>query len=260
RKLLVYRHGVEPDDLIVASEPYGKWVAEVTGAKFMPYDIDRTLNQSKGQNVRNMPYILFENIIPEFRRFLRTRVTIFGAESTGKTTLASKLARAYGCKWLFEWARPYLENTVNEITVDSMSDIWQGQAALQMHGITLGNKPLLLQDTDLYSTIGYWDLPHWREHLGPIPAGLRSDAEAIKSDLYLITPSNIPFEPDPLRYGGNVREANDEYWIGVCETNGLNYAVLPSNAIDTRMRAADRLIEPIVAHNLNKISYDRGGL
>ena len=67
------------------------------------------------------------------------------------------------------------------------------------------------------------------------PKGLVTDATILKSDLYLITQSNIPFEQDPLRYGGDRRESKDEYWIGLCEGYDLNYRVVkPITVIGTR--------------------------
>lgn len=259
-KGILINYGVTSDTIIVASEPYGQKLAEIMGAKFMPYDIDRCLNSVKATQVREHPYAYFDQIIPEFQQYLSTRVTIFGAESTGKTTLAKKLSVQYGCPGLFEWARPYLEHTVNEITADSMETIWRGQYALQRQGGIINHKPILIQDTDLYSTIGYWELPHWRKELGPVPPDLIRDAKALQSDLYLITPSNIPFEADPLRYGGDHREGSDAYWVRVCENYGLPYFLLSKDDPFERALEAIKLINRKMDSKLAQIAYDRHGL
>lgn len=245
--------------VIVSSEPYGKKLADLMGAKFMPYDIDRQLNPVKATEIREDPAKHFNQILPEFRRHLQTKVTIFGAESTGKTTLAKELARAYKCPWTFEYARPYLENTVNEITISSMKDIWSGQAALQKQASLLPSS-LVIQDTDLYSTVGYWELPHWEETLGRCPEDLYGDAKDLRSDLYIVCPSNIPFEQDPLRYGGDHREGSDAYWIGVCERYGLPYFVLQSPEKIGRAGEAIDLINAKRRAKLAGLTYDRHGL
>jgi hypothetical protein len=68
------------------------------------------------------------------------------------------------------------------------------------------------------------------------------DALDNKSDLYLIAPSNIPFEADPLRYGDGERESSDQFWIDLCEDYGLNYKVLTSsNRGDRILEAADHV-------------------
>lgn len=259
KTILVEYVEVKPGDYIVASEPYGKQVAEITGATFFPYDIDRTINPAKATEVRERPWTNFSWILPEFQPQLRTVVTIFGAESTGKTTLARMLGHDLGSPWLFEYARPYLENTVNEITVESMTAIWKGQAALQRSGRTIPGSAYLIQDTDLFSTVGYWNFPHW--DIGNCPAGLENNAQNLKSDLYLIlSRQDIPFQPDPLRYGGDHREASDEYWVDVCEKQMLPYVVMEESSLEDRIGEACYEIGQVAQKKWEKIGFDRGGL
>jgi NadR type nicotinamide-nucleotide adenylyltransferase len=255
--------GVTPDDYIVASERYGRRLAEIAGAQFFPYDLERGLNAAKATPVREDPLARFADALPEFRQHLRTTVTVFGAESTGKTTLSRQLAAALGGHWLFEYARPYLENTVNEITPRSMAAIWRGQAALQRQAENLDAseaKPFVVQDTDLFSTVGYWQFPHWQEQIGSCPDGLTADAVALQSDLYIVTKSNIPFEADPLRYGGDVREGSDEYWIDICEKYELPYVVLESNDPAERLEQAKAAVMEVAARKTGRLAYDRHGL
>lgn len=251
---------VDSNTIIVSSEWYGKVLADRMNAKWMPYDIDRQINDAKATLIRNDPAKYFGKMIPEFRKHLRTTITIFGAESTGKTTLSRNLSERFNAPWLFEYARPYLENVSNEITVESMTDIWSGQKALQKQRDNLGAYSLIIQDTDLYSTIGYWELPHWEDKLGECPDELKKDADELRSDLYLITPSNIPFEEDPVRYGGDHREGSDAYWIGLCEKHKLSYLVLNSSSDLGRTLEAITLIEQKRDSKLTQLAYDRRGL
>jgi NadR type nicotinamide-nucleotide adenylyltransferase len=257
---LLTEFGVQAGDYIVASEPYGQKVANLVGAIFYPYDIGRDITPARATTIRNYPMEHFEDILPQFQQYVRTTVTVFGAESTGKTTLSRQLAKELGGYWLFEYARPYLENTVNEITVRSMKSIWKGQVALQKHALDLYDKPYVIQDTDLFSTVGYWQFPHWKQHIGACPQGLIEDAIALKSDLYIITPSNIPFEADPLRYGGDVREGSDEYWINICKQYKLPYLVLKSGSRAGRLKEAKLAIKKVAAQKTAKLFYDRHGL
>lgn len=256
--------GYSPSDLIVASEPYGQKLADVTGMRFMPYDIDRAINDVKAERVRDEPLEWFDQILPEFQRHLRTTVTVFGAESTGKTTLSKRVAyrpnhRRSG-RWIPEWARPYLENTSTDINIESMTAIWRGQGALQRHArLNLHGKPVLVQDTDLYSTIGYWLLPHWAGTLGKPPDDLYRDAWDLRSDLYIVTRSNIPFEPDPLRYGGHERESDDQYWIDLLDRVGLPYIVLDSADASDRVKTARDAVDKIVDAKVARLAHDREG-
>lgn len=252
--------GITSDDVIVASERYGKKLADITGTKFFPYDIKRAINPAKATPIRDDTLQYFGDIIPEFQPYLRTRVTIFGAESTGKTTLSRQLAAALDATWLFEYARPYLEETTNEITPASMSAIWRGQRALQQHAEQVAEGPYIIQDTDLFSTIGYWQFPHWQSTIGTCPAGLIKDATHLQSDLYLVTRSNIPFEPDPLRYGGDTREGSDDYWIALCRHYHLPYAVIDSGDETTRLNFALKQVQRAAQKKASTLTYDRKNL
>lgn len=257
---ILHGKGAKDGDTYIASEVYGKRLADEMNGKFMPYDPERSIMSIKATNVRRSPWNNWDDIAPEFAQHLTQRVTIFGAESTGKTTLAKRVAASLNGKGYFvpEYARPYLENTVNEITVSSMTDIWKGQAALQQSARMWEPRQFIIQDTDLFSTVGYWEFPHWQDTIGAPPKGLVADALFQKSDLYLITKSNIPFERDPLRYGGDVREGSDEYWINVCEKYGLNYKVLDSADIGNRsMDALELMFDLFQSHTRPLSGYQR---
>lgn len=231
----LHMFGFQPNDYIVASELYGVRLAEEVGGIFMPYDINRSIAYSKATDVREFPMGNFHRVLPEFQKYLRKTVTIFGAESTGKTTLAKQLTDTNRNYFLPEWARPYLETVGPELNKDVMTRIWYGQKALQEQGQMLLDKPFVVQDTDLWSTVGYWNM-HKMEYGGSVPEELIRDALSLKSDLYIMTRSNIPFEADPLRYGGGVREGTDDFWEGLLVAANANYVVLNSNDRDYRVR------------------------
>lgn len=191
-------------------------------------------------------------MIPEFQSYIRQTVTVFGCESTGKTTLSKNLARKHNGHWIFEYARPLLEKRENVINDDVMTDIWKGQAALQRQTKFWHDKPWVFQDTDLFSTVGYWEF--WKP--GTCPEDLIADALALKSDLYIIPQSNIPFEPDPLRYGGDKRESDDQYWINLCKKYDLNYKVLEGGNFYGRLSDCETILEDHWLKNV-KLSYTR---
>lgn len=257
---IMRNHGFEPGDTIVSSEPYGATLAGRLGGKFIPYDPNRELYYTKATNIRENLSDYFDDIMPEFQRHLRTRVTIFGAESTGKTTLSKALAERLNGHWIFEWARPYLELTGAPITAESMTNIWTGQRAIQAHEEQFRDKPFVIQDTDLFSTVGYWEQPHWTEKLGEVPSALVHDAQRYQSDLYLILKSNIPFEQDPLRYGGDKRESSDEYWMNIADRYNLNHLVLPESDLDERLERAVDYCKMEAMSKADSIFYDRKGL
>ena len=249
---LLRGYGMRDGDVIVASENYGAKLAETSGGVFVPYDIDRSTTPVRATAVREDPIGHFAEILPEFQPVLRRRITVLGAESTGKTTLSKALAESLPGHWLPEWARPYLEHLPSpEITLDRMHVIWRAQKALQVAARALTDKPFIVQDTDLFATVGFWQA--WEP--ASLPPALIEDALADRSDLYVMTPSNIPFAPDPLRYGGDVRETTDEFWLDLAERHELAVHVIESAT------AGDRLAEATkVAFGLFSHPSDRAGL
>ncbi|MFC4225446.1 AAA family ATPase [Lysinibacter cavernae] len=237
---LLTTHGFEKGDYIVASEDYGRTLAEHAGGVFMPYDLDRSIRYTKATDVRRNPSKHFDQMLPEFRKLFQRRITLFGAESVGKTTMSKALPG----HTLFEWARPYLEQVGAEVTTQKMNRIWHGQRALQDSADYYRGEHII-QDTDLFSTLGYWEM----YSPDTVPVGLELDAQQRRSDLYVILGSTIPFEPDQLRYGGDIRETTDAYWIYLCEKHNLQYVYITESELHLRELAvrsaiADRLPAP----------------
>jgi HTH-type transcriptional repressor of NAD biosynthesis genes len=243
-------HGFVAGDILVASEEWGAEIAAMLDGEFYPYDIKREIRYTKAGQIRDDIEANWAWIIPEFQRRLQRRVVIFGAESIGKSTLTQALKNSYkDAVSVFEYARPYLEVTEGELDVPKMLGIWRGQKALQATVAEMTPTPrVVFLDTDLYSTLGYWQF--WQPET--IPAGLAEDAELLKANLYILLNSNIPFEEDPIRYGGDKREQTDDYWRGVLEANNLPYVEVKVEGVSARLtearEAVDALLPTTVDH------------
>lgn len=98
----------------------------------------------------------------------------------------------------------------------------------------LQNKAWVFQDTDLLSTIGYHRIfgSDKRVNLKSIT----DNFEFTKSDLYVVMPDDIPFEPDILRYGDGVRESKTQFWIDLLEEYGCKYVTVPSGDHEYKAR------------------------
>lgn len=216
---------VQPDDYFVASELYGMDMANVLGCKFMPCNRYRETIDISGTEVRSDLMNNFEFILPGFQKNIRKTVTVFGAESCGKTTMARALAKELNGHFIPEWAREYLETVGPEVTDERMRAIVEGQAALQKTAKNdLFNKPFVFCDTDLFSTLGYYRL--WgggTDHDVDLCEYL---AKQLKSDFYIVMNDGIPFEADPLRYGGDKRESGMQFWIDLLKEFKLPYYVV----------------------------------
>lgn len=236
-------YGIYDSDIaVVSSEPYGDNIAKCFSWDFVPYDIDRQIDGVKGSNVRSDVRKNWEYIIPSMQFLLKSYVTIMGPESCGKTTLAKDLAEYYNGYFIPEWARPYLETVGPNITPQKMDIISKGQFALEMHASeNLNDKPFIFLDTDILSTIGYyeiWDKHYTREEKFYSINNIDFVNVYRPADLYIILSDNIPFVKDPLRYGGDKRESNTQFWIDLAERENLNYVVLETKYHSMRMQEA----------------------
>lgn len=247
-------YGFQEGDILVASEDWGAVIAEMLHGEFFPYDMNREIRYTKATAIRDDIEKNWAWIIPEFQRRLQKRIVVFGAESTGKSTLAQNLKKAFkDSVTVFEYARPYLELTPGELDVQKMLGIWRGQKALQETVSQMNPTPrVVFLDTDLYTTLGYWQF--WDP--ASVPAGLEEDAELMKADLYIFLNSSIPFQPDPIRLGGDKREQNDAYWRGVLEANNLPYIEIVTDGVNARVIEARNLIRDFLPKAVDHVRLD----
>lgn len=232
------RRHVGTVDIVFSSESYGRRLAMELDAKPVIVDPERVTHAVSASAVRADPVGRFGDILPEFRRHVVKTVTVFGAESTGKTTLS----KGMGGDHVTEWARPYLESLASPETTDErMADIVSGQYASQVTASNAARSPIIVQDTDLLSTIGYYRIytDRWAENADYWRC--MAAFNRTRSDLYIVLKSDIPYTPDPLRYGGDHRESTDRFWIDLLDEFKCNCQIIYTVVPGQRVQVADKL-------------------
>ena len=125
------------------------------------------------------------------------RVCFHGAESTGKTRLARKLADELGCPWVPELGRAYCEARGTDLTMADLLAIAAEQDAA-MRAACVGSAPLALLDTDPLMTGA------WAEMLfGEVPEVLLGYA---KAEHYLLFSPDVQWVADVTRLFGGAQE------------------------------------------------------
>jgi NadR type nicotinamide-nucleotide adenylyltransferase len=238
---VVVGHGEYEYDYLFASEPYGAKMAELIGAEFIPFDPGRVFETVKGTDVRKHLEYRFDDLLPEFGRRVSKKVVFFGQESCGKTTMTREMAAEYCSYMTDEWARPYLESMDDKtVTDEKMHRIAEGQYALQRVARSKGDRPFVFHDTDLLSTIGYGRIyggePHPR---------IEDWFRVTKADLYVVMNDAVPFVPDPLRYGGDVRESTRQFWVDLLEEYGCRYHLVESTGYDETLQELYRVVDDL---------------
>lgn len=181
-------------DIVFASEDYGPKLAEVLGASFVPVDVQRAIVPISGTAVREDPWKNWDFLPRCVRPYFLKRVCIFGPESTGKTTLARRLAEQFQTIHVPEYARTLLELQGGELSPADLPRIARGQIASE-EALVRNARKLLFCDTDVLTTM------IWSEVLyGRCDEWIRQQADRRDYDLYLLLDVDVPWVKDVARY------------------------------------------------------------
>jgi HTH-type transcriptional regulator, transcriptional repressor of NAD biosynthesis genes len=216
---VVARYGGEPD-VVFASEAYGERLAAEVGATFVPVDHRRLARPASGTAVRADPFARWEDIPAPVRPWFVKRVCVFGPESTGKTTLAGRLAGRFHTACAPEYGRTYTEAFGTEVGPDDLLRIALGQVATRTAVARQANR-ILIEDTDPVLTAVWSDMLTGDRH--PWFAAFDDHAH-----LYLLCDTDAPWVDDGTRYFP--KDADRRRFSDLCEAElvarGVAYVVL----------------------------------
>ena len=159
-------------------------------------------------------------------------VAVVGPESTGKTTLAGRLAAAYGAERSPEAARRYAADRAAAavrapLTAGDVAPIARLQIALEdaaERRARASGASLVVRDTDLVSTVVYA-----RHHYGACPAWVERAAQERRAGLYLLCDVDVPWQPEPGQRDAagadpSAREALRDAFVAALGEFGCRYA------------------------------------
>ncbi len=170
------------------------------------------------------------------------RVSILGPESTGKTTLAKELAAHYGTTWCREYLREHCERLGRMPIPEDQRRIVRGQLAGEDEAASAANR-LVFTDTDPVMT-GVYACYYFKA----CPGWLWDVARARRYDLtLLLSPSGVPWVPDPLRDAPHARQELFERCRAFLRELGRRYVVVEGEW-DERLPAAVRAVDSLLLH------------
>ena len=150
------------------------------------------------------------------------RIVIFGTESTGKTTLAQRLAAQFCEPWAPEFVREFWDLRGGRIVAEDLGSIALGQMANEDLAISRASCVVFF-DTDLLTCT------LWNDTLfpGACPEWVRVEAQerARGHALYLLCDTDVPFAPDPQRCfpDPESRERARSLWREALVSRGLPF-------------------------------------
>jgi NadR type nicotinamide-nucleotide adenylyltransferase len=224
-----------PPHRVFASEPYGQRLAEELGAEFIPVDLARSAVPVSGTAIRARPLEHWAHIPRAVRPYFARKVSVFGPESTGKSTLAARLAERYQTAWVPEYARGYLERRQGHLEARDMVPIARGQAASEDALLPDSNR-VLICDTDPLLT-AVWS----RSLYGACDPWIEEQALARRYDLTLLTDVDVPWVADPVRYLPDDRRPFFDRCEAALRQAGRRYQVLRGSWDERLARACEAI-------------------
>lgn len=227
-------------DVVFASEPYGERLAAIWGADFVPVDLERRVVPVSGSAIRRAPMQNWRFLPRCVRPWFARRISIFGPESTGKSTLAAALAERFETVSVPEYARVHLELRRGEIRYHDLALIARRQQASEEALARSANR-VLICDTDPLTTA------IWSEMLfDDVDPRVRAPADDGRYDLTLLMDVDVPWVPDVVRYLPEQRRA----FFARCERalaeHHRRYQIV-RGSWDQRLEVAVRAIEALLA-------------
>ena len=132
-----------------------------------------------------------------------TRIVLTGSESVGKTTLSALLAVHFGVLLVPEFVREYAAVKGAPLDFRDHGPIAKGHMAREDEFVARARDRgdlLLLQDTDLVSTVVYC-----HHYFGRCPSFIEEEAIARLTSHYLLLDIDIPWVADGIRDRGDRR-------------------------------------------------------
>lgn len=168
------------------------------------------------------------------------RILILGPESTGKSTLAEKLAKHFAEPWVPEVAREYLEKLDRPYAYDDLLQIGKKQMQLEDE-LALQAKHFLFCDTDLRV------IQVWSQHrYGEVDPWVLEEIARRTYALILLCATDLPWQADPLREHPDLemRQQFFEIYKQLSQASGIPWVLISGDTaqrLSTGIQAVESL-------------------
>lgn len=136
-------------DVVFTSENYGHEYARYLKCDHELVDLERIKIPISGTLIRNNPYQYWDYLSITATKYFTVKFVFCGAESTGKTTLSSKIATEFKIAWVLEYGREYCKNIKNWTKKD-FENIANKQNEIENEAAN--NNKVIICDTDSNTT------------------------------------------------------------------------------------------------------------
>ena len=164
------------------------------------------------------------------------KVAITGPESTGKSAMASALAKAFHTKWVPEYAREYIGNLQRSYTLEDVEKIAAGQLKAE-HQLMRQANEILICDTDLFVIKIWCDFV-----FGTCPVWIEREIARQQYDLHLLMDIDLPWQYDPQREHPDKRNELFERYAEELTKHKMNFEIISGQG-EERVQSAIKVIK-----------------
>jgi HTH-type transcriptional regulator, transcriptional repressor of NAD biosynthesis genes len=222
-----------------SSEFYGEHMSAALGAINRVVDRDRQAVPVSGTMIRRDPYSWRAYMLPRVYRDLITNVVFLGAPSTGKTTIASHMARAENTVWMPEYGREYWEEHQidRRLTLDQLVEIAEEHLARE-EALLLEANRTLYTDTSAITTYMFSLYYHGAAHPRLEELAFRASS---RYDVVFVCDTDIPYDDTWDRSGDVSRQVFQKQIVSDLVTRKIPFFLLRGD-IDARMRTVQQVM------------------
>lgn len=224
-----------------SSEFYGEHMSQALGAVNRLVDTARQRVPVSATDIRTAPFVYRDYLHPWVYRDLIINVVLLGAPSTGKTTLAARLAEEFNTVWMPEYGREYWEQHAvdRRLTLDQLVEIAEQHLIREEARLYQADR-YLFTDTNAITT--YMFSRYYHGQAAPRLVDLANRAAA-RYDVVFVCDADIPYDNTWDRSGDANRQVFQKQIIADLLERKLPFSLLRGD-IETRVRR----VKTILAH------------
>ena len=167
------------------------------------------------------------------------KIVLVGPESTGKSTVASELAKHFDTVWVKEYLRDFAEEKYSKNKDLVYSDnllIANGQLELEQEAIENANR-FIFCDTDILQTVVYSF-----EYYNKVQTTLKKRLKINNTELYILLNLDVEWKEDPQRDKPDDRERIFSDIENTLIKYNKKYVILKGKD-DFRLKNATKIVE-----------------
>ena len=235
------------DAFFVGEQEYVENIPKYCDAKVILFEYNRSRYPVSGTLIRENPMKYWDYILGAARPFFAKRILIVGTESTGKTTLTTKLAKLFYTSWSDEvgrhYAADYLGGDETIFESEDFSRIAYLQHEQDLLALKSANKVVFF-DTDAVATQYFSEI--YLNQTNPV---VESFVTTDKYDMVLFLEPDVKWVDDGMRLNGDQkrREALSSKLLKMYQDRGFGdkIEVIKGNyqeRLQTSIKLVDNLL------------------